>query len=338
MIELRSDTFTKPTPAMLQAMMQATVGDDVFREDPTINELENNTAKYFGMEAGLFCPTGTMTNQIAIKCHTQPGQEIICEENSHVYIYEGGGIAFNSGCQVRPVSGNKGLITAEQIESNINPDDIHKAPTRLVCLENTSNRGGGTCYAHQELEAIHQVCKQRGLALHLDGARIWNALVKGNENPKQYGRWFDSISVCFSKGLGAPVGSVLLGSYSFIEKARRIRKIFGGGMRQAGYLAAAAQHALDNHIDRLDDDHCHAAIIADALSSLPFIHFSQPPQTNILIFEVLSPWTPDAFVAKLREANIACLAISPSQVRMVFHLDVHSSDVEHIKHVLEQFN
>jgi threonine aldolase len=336
MIELRSDTFTKPTPGMLEFMMQAAVGDDVFREDPTVNALEIETASYFGMEAGLFCPTGTMTNQIAIKCHTQPGNEIICEENSHVYVYEGGGIAFNSGCQVRPLAGVNGILTAEQILTKINPDDVHKAPTRLVSLENTSNRGGGSCYPHEILESIHACCKENGLALHLDGARIWNAIVKGKENPLQYGRWFDSISVCFSKGLGAPVGSVLLGNAAFIDKARRYRKILGGGMRQAGYLAAAAQYALHHHVDRLADDHAHAAKIAKALSKLTFIHFMEEPQTNILIFEVNSPWTPKSFVEKLKAHDIACLAISSTQVRMVVHLDILPEHVNHIITVLEQ--
>lgn len=321
---------------MLESMMQASVGDDVFREDPTVIALENETARYFGMEAGLFCPTGTMTNQIAIKCHTQPGQEIICEENSHVYVYEGGGIAFNSGCQVRPISSVNGIITAEQITSKINPDDVHKAPTRLVCLENTSNRGGGSCYAHAILESIHNCCRENGLGLHLDGARIWNAIVKGKENPLRYGKWFDSISVCFSKGLGAPVGSVLLGSTAFIDKARRYRKIFGGGMRQAGYLAAAAQYALHHHVDRLADDHEHAEKIAQTLSNLPFIHFTEQPQTNILIFEVNAPWSPKSFVEKLKEHDIACLAISSTQVRMVVHLDVLPEHIEHIIQVLVQ--
>jgi threonine aldolase len=330
MIDLRSDTFTRPTADMLEVMHRAQVGDDVFREDPTVKALESETAAYFGMEAGLFCPSGTMTNQIAIKVHTQPGQEIICEENSHVYIYEGGGIAFNSGCQVKPIAGQKGLISATEILSRINPDDIHKAPTRLVSLENTSNRGGGSCYDHESIAEIHDLCKQHQLALHLDGARIWNALVKRNEDPKVYGRFFDTISVCFSKGLGAPVGSVLVGSTEFIEKARRIRKVMGGGMRQAGYLAAAAKFALENHVERLKEDHDHAQQISDALRQHHFIRFANPVETNILIFEVIEPFGPAGFVNILKDNGISCLAISPTQVRMVFHLDIKPKDVSHI--------
>jgi threonine aldolase len=330
MIDLRSDTFTRPTAQMLEAMHRAQVGDDVFREDPTVNALESDTAAYFGMEAGLFCPSGTMTNQIAIKVHTHPGQEIICEENSHIYIYEGGGIAFNSGCQVKPIPGERGLISAREISTSINPDDIHKAPTRLVSLENTSNRGGGTCYDHESIADIYDLCKQHQLALHLDGARIWNALVQRNEDPKDYGRFFDSISVCFSKGLGAPVGSVLVGSKAFIEKARRVRKVMGGGMRQAGYLAAAAKYALENHVERLKEDHHHAQQISSALKQHHFIQFSHPVETNILIFEVLEPLGPLEFVNKLNENGISCLAISPTQVRMVLHLDVKPEAVSHI--------
>ena len=286
MIELRSDTFTKPTPAMLQAMFKASVGDDVFKEDPTVNELQDKLAKKFGMEAGLFCPSGTMTNQIAIKCHTQPGGEVICEKMSHVYIYEGGGIAFNSGCQVKPINGNHGRIAANQVLESINPDDIHKAKTQLVSLENTANRGGGSCYDFNDIQEIKAVCLQNNLKLHLDGARLFNALVAKKETPKKYGGVFDSISICLSKGLGAPVGSVLLGDKDFIEKALRVRKVFGGGMRQAGYLAAAGIFALENHIDRLALDHLHAKQIGDALAKKDFIGEIMPVETNIIIFEV----------------------------------------------------
>ncbi|MCX6351911.1 MAG: beta-eliminating lyase-related protein, partial [Bacteroidetes bacterium] len=255
LIDFRSDTFTKPTPAMLDAMLKAEVGDDVFGEDPTVNHLEEMAAQMFGMEASIFCPSGTMTNQIGIKCHTQAGEEIICEKLSHVYQYEGGGIAFNAGCQVQTIDGHRGRITALQIEAAINPDDVHKPKTTLVSLENTANRGGGACYDFGESIKIKNLCKEKDLKLHLDGARLFNALVKKRETPKQYGEIFDSISICLSKGLGAPVGSLLLGKKDYIHKARRIRKVFGGGWRQAGYLAAAGVYALTHNINRLQQDH-----------------------------------------------------------------------------------
>jgi threonine aldolase len=330
MIDLRSDTFTKPTPGMLQAMQEAVVGDDVFGEDPTVNELEAMSAEMFGMEAALFCPSGTMTNQVAIKCHTQPGQEVICEKMSHVYIYEGGGIAFNSGCQVKPIEGNRGRIQAAQVLEEINPDDIHKARTRLVSLENTANRGGGSCYDFADLQSIKEVCLKYNLSFHLDGARLWNALVAKGETPRQYGELFDSISICLSKGLGAPVGSLLLGKRSFIKEARRIRKVFGGGMRQAGYLAAAGIYALDHHINRLEEDHRHAKEIAHALIKKEFIGKMYPVETNILIFEVHGTYTAASFAAYLKQHDIYCIAISPTQVRMVTHLDVTSQMVARI--------
>src|SRR5262245_1940729 len=235
LIDYRSDTVTKPTPGMMDAIMKAKVGDDVFGEDPSINELEALAANMFGMEASLFCPSGTMTNQIAIKCHTQPGDEVICDENAHAYQYEAGGMAFNSGAQAKLLPGNRGRISAEQVRAAINPDDEHKAHTSLVSLENTSNRGGGSCYDFEEIKRIAKVCKENNLKIHLDGARLFNALVAKNETPGQYGEIFDSISICLSKGLGCPVGSILIGNRDFIKKARRIRKVFGGSMRQAGY-------------------------------------------------------------------------------------------------------
>src|SRR5262245_6254804 len=236
-VDFRSDTLTKPTPGMLDAMMKAKVGDDVFGEDPAINELETMTAGMFNMEAAMFCPSGTMTNQIAIKCHTQPGDEVICDESAHVYQYEGGGIAFNSGASVKLLHGDRGRITAQQVKEAINPDDPHRAHTSLVCLENTSNRGGGSCYDLSEIKKIRQVCNENQLTFHLDGSRIWNTLIAKKETAKQHGELFDSISVCLSKSLGCPVGSLLLGKKDFIKKARRVRKVFGGGMRQAGFLA-----------------------------------------------------------------------------------------------------
>lgn len=323
MTELRSDTFTKPSAAMLEDMFRAQVGDDVFGEDPTVNKLEKMTADMFGMEAAMFCPSGTMTNQIGIKVHTRPGEEVICEEMSHVYIYEGGGIASNSSCQVKPIKGNFGLIHAEQVEAAINPvNDVHRARTSLVSLENTANRGGGSCYEWADLEKIRETCNKHQLALHLDGARLWNALVEKKQMPKQYGQLFDSISVCLSKGLGAPVGSLLLGKADYISEARRVRKRLGGGMRQAGYLAAAGIYALENNIARLAEDHAHARRVADTWAKKDFIGAILPVETNILIFEVLPPFTAVALVAQLAEKGIKCVAISSTQIRMVFHLDV----------------
>ena len=336
MIDLRSDTFTKPSSEMLTTMMHASVGDDVFGEDPTVNALEIQAAELFGMETAVFCPSGTMTNQIGIKCHTQPGDEVICERMSHVYIYEGGGIAFNSGCQVKTIEGFRGFITAEQVEEAINSDDIHKAHTSLVCLENTTNRGGGGCYDFSEIIRIKEVCKIRGLKLHLDGARLFNALVAMNETPKQYGEVFDSISICLSKGLGAPVGSLLLGNFDYIKKARRVRKVFGGGMRQAGYLAAAGLYALDKNIPRLNIDHLHAKQIADVLITKDFVGKLMPVETNILIFEVLHHYTPASFCERLKRFDILCMPISSTQVRMVTHLDVNNDMVKKIVAVLEE--
>ncbi len=320
---------------MLEAMFRATVGDDVFGEDPTVNKLEAVTSEIFGMEAALFCPSGTMTNQIAIKCHTNPGDEVICDKLSHVYIYEGGGIAFNSGCQVKPVEGDRGRITAEQVKVSINPDDVHKPITRLVSLENTANRGGGSCYSFGELTNIKNVCLENNLSLHLDGARIFNAIVEMKEKPKDYGALFDSISVCLSKGLGAPVGSVLLGKKDFIRKARRVRKVFGGGMRQAGYLAAAGIFALQNNIERLHNDHCNAKKIAEALLKKPFTGKMMPVETNIIIFEVIGNYTAKTLAAAFKRYDILVIPISDTQVRMVLHLDVTEKMVDDTIKVIE---
>lgn len=338
MIELRSDTFTKPTTSMLQMMFQTTVGDDVFNEDPTVNLLQSMIAEKFGMEAGLFCPSGTMTNQIAIKCHTQPGDEVICDKMSHVYIYEGGGIAFNSGCQVKALEGDRGRINADQVVQAINPNDIHKARTQLVSLENTANRGGGSCYDMTDIQKIKEVCLEYNLRLHLDGARLFNAIVAREQSPKEYGNIFDSISICLSKGLGAPVGSVLLGNKAFIDKARRIRKVFGGGMRQAGYLAAAGIYALENNIDRLALDHRHAKQLEEALTKKDFVGEIMPVETNIIIFEIKGDFTPKSFVDKLKENDILATAISPTQVRMVLHLDVTEEMVKKTNNVIENLS
>ncbi len=333
--DLRSDTFTKPSPEMLEAMFTANVGDDVFGEDPTINALESMAAEMFGLQAAVFCPSGTMTNQIGIKVHTQPGDEVICEKLSHVYIYEGGGIAFNSGCQVKTIDGNQGRITADQVVDAINPTDIHKAKTSLVSLENTTNRGGGACYELTDIELIKEVCLNNKLKLHLDGARIWNALVAKKQNPKQYGEIFDSISICLSKGLGTPVGSLLLGDTDYIKKARRVRKVFGGGMRQSGYLAAAGIYALENNINRLAIDHKHAKQIADALTKKDFIGKVMPVETNILIFEILPPYTPKKFTEELARFDVLCMVISTTQVRIVTHLDVTETMVQNLTQIIK---
>ncbi len=334
-IDFRSDTVTKPTPAMKEAMMNARVGDDVFGEDPSINELESLAATMFGMEAAIFCPSGTMTNQIAIKCHTQPGDEVISDENSHVYQYEGGGIAFNSGASVKLLQGDRGRITAAQVLASINPDDAHRANTSLVCLENTSNRGGGSCYDFEEIKRTQKVCKEHNLKLHLDGARLFNALVEKNETPEQYGETFDSISICLSKSLGCPVGSLLLGKKNFIKKARRFRKVFGGGMRQAGFLAAAGIYALQNNISRLKEDHANAKLIGEAIAKKDFVKMVLPVETNIIIFELDDSITAPVLVAKLKEQNILGYAIALDRVRLVVHLDITEKMVDRTISIVE---
>ena len=333
-IDFRSDTVTRPTPAMLDAMMQAKVGDDVFGEDPSINELEKMSAEMFGMEAAIFCPSGTMTNQIAIKCHTQPGDEVICEETSHVYQYEGGGIAFNSGASVKLLPGDRGRITAQQVMESINPDDTHRAHSSLVCLENTSNRGGGSCYDLKEIKLISETCKANNLKLHLDGARLFNALIAKKETPMQYGTLFDSISICLSKGLGCPAGSLLLGTADFIKKARRIRKVLGGGMRQAGYLAAAGIYALKNNIERLKEDHINAASLESEIAKKDMVKKVLPVETNIIIFELTETTTAPVFVNRLKEKNILGYAIAPRQVRLVLHYDITPAMVERTLEVI----
>ncbi len=337
LIELRSDTFTKPTPAMHAAMMNAAVGDDVFGEDPSVNALEIKAAQMFGMEAALFCPSGTMTNQIAINVHTQPGDEVICEEGSHIYYYEGGGIGRNSGCQARLIQGNRGQITAQQILEVVNPDDVHRARTRLVSLENTCNRGGGSCYDLSEIASIKKLCVEQGLKLHLDGARLMNAIVAKNTNPLEYGQLFDSISLCLSKGLGAPIGSVLLGTKVFIKEARRVRKVMGGGMRQAGFLAAAASYALENHVSRLAEDHRLAALLGTTLEQLSWVESVLPVETNIVIFKVNQQHTVKQVSDYLFSHNIRVSAMSATQIRMVTHLDVTSEMVDFVIEKLRNF-
>ena len=327
-IDYRSDTVTKPTPGMMEVMMNAQVGDDVFGEDTSINELEASAASMFGMEASLFCPSGTMTNQIAIKCHTQPGDEVICDESAHVYQYEAGGIAFNSGASVKLLTGDRGRLTADQVRVSINPDDNHKAHTSLVCVENTSNRGGGSCYDFAEIIKIRKVCTENNLKFHLDGARLFNALIEKNETPKQYGEVFDSISICLSKSLGCPVGSLLLGKKDLIKKARRVRKVFGGGMRQAGFLAAAGIYALQNHTGRLKEDHERAKQIGCALQKKSFVKMVLPVETNIIIMELDNSMTAPAFVEKMKEKDILPYAITTNRVRFVVHLDITDGMIE----------
>jgi threonine aldolase len=335
-IDYRSDTVTKPSKEMMEAMIKAKVGDDVFGEDPSINELEDLAAGMFSMEAALFCPSGTMTNQIAIKCHTQPGDEVICDEMAHVYQYEAGGIAFNSGASVKLLKGDRGRITAKQALAAINPDDNHRAHTSLVCLENTSNRGGGSCYDFGEIKEIQKICKSNGLGFHLDGARLFNALVAKKETTEQYGKVFDSISICLSKSLGCPVGSLLIGEKDLIKKARRVRKAFGGGMRQAGFLAAAGSYALQNNIVRLAEDHEHARQIANAISAKDFTNMILPVETNIIIFELKDGLSAPELVSRLKEKNVLGYAISPNRVRLVMHLDIRKEMVNETIKVFDQ--
>jgi threonine aldolase len=320
-IDLRSDTVTKPTPGMLNAMMTAQVGDDVYGEDPSVNALEQKLANMFGKDAAIFCPSGTMTNQIAINIHVRPGDEVICDQTAHIYNYEGGGIARNSSASVRLIQGNRGRYTAEDVLANINPDNIHAARTKLVEVENTVNKAGGSYWDINEIRKIRAVVDKFELKFHLDGARLFNALTETGESPKQYGELFDSISICLSKGLGAPVGSVLLGTQEFIKEARRTRKVFGGAMRQAGYMAAAGIYALENHIIRLKDDHLRARAIAEVLSKQSYIEEVNPAETNILVFKLNKSLADKDFVRMLKGKNIHCSSIGPQTIRMVTHLD-----------------
>ncbi|MFC4211363.1 threonine aldolase family protein [Pedobacter lithocola] len=326
-IDFRSDTVTKPTAGMLDAMMNAKVGDDVFGEDETVQNLEARLAGMFNMEAGLFCPSGTMTNQIGIKCFTQPMDEVICDQMAHVYRYEIGGIAFHSAASVRLLHGERGILTPELIEPEINEDNIHYPNSSLVVLENTVNKGGGSCYNISQIAAIHHLCNIKGLKLHLDGARIFNALTATGDSAHEYGKYFDGISVCLSKGLGAPVGSVLLGSKATIHKARKIRKAFGGGMRQAGFLAAAGIYALDNHVNRLQEDHQHAKSLAEALVKTSYVKSVMPVETNIVIFEV-EQGSAEKVVHQFKAKGLLSNTTSSSTVRLVTHLDISPSMID----------
>jgi threonine aldolase len=334
-VNLLSDTVTVPTPPMLEAMMRASVGDDVFGEDPTVNLLENKIASLFGMESAVFVPSGTMANQIALKAHTQPLDEIICDKLSHIYKYELGGYGLHSGASIHLISGDAGKITASQVEEAIKPDVDWYPISKLVSLENSINMAGGNYYTIDEISRIHQVCQQNNLKLHLDGARLFNVLVETGESPLEYGALFDSISICFSKGLGAPIGSVLIGDKSFIRKSRRIRKAFGGGMRQAGYLAAACIYALDHHVDRLVEDHQRARKISQTLASLDCVKAVQPVKTNIIIFELEGISGAD-FVSQLSNHGIKAAAVTSQSVRFVLHLDIHDQMVDYVINVINQ--
>ena len=338
-INLISDTVTTPTKGMLEAMMSAKVGDDVFKEDATVNALEEKTAALFGMEAALFFPSGTMANQTAIKVHTQPGEQLICDHYAHIFNYEGGGVSFNSGVSCKLIEGHRGMITAQQVKAAINPPDFYHSPmTTLVSLENTTNKGGGAIWDFEEMKAIKEVCTANGLKFHLDGARIWNALAVTGEDPKIYGTLFDSLSVCFSKGLGCPVGSVLLGSKDFIAKALRVRKVFGGGMRQAGFLAAAGIYALDHHRERLKEDHRKAKEIEAILSEKAFIFSVSPVDTNIIIFELNeSVLDTNAFMEKMNKNNIRLISMGSGKLRLVTHLNYTDEMHSHLLSILNRF-
>ena len=327
-IELRSDTFTKPTPAMLEAMFSAEVGDDVFEDDPTVIALEQKTASMFGYEAGLFCTSGTMTNQIAINVHVKQGDEVICDALSHIYLYEGGGISANSMASVNLLQGDRGRLTASQIKEVIQPDNIHHPISALVSLENTVNKGGGAYYQLTDIQDIKKLCIENNIPLHLDGARIFNALVETQESPLEYGKLFDSISVCLSKGLGTPIGSVLLGTKDFIKKARRVRKRLGGGWRQAGYLAAAGIYALDNNIERLKEDHDRARIIGETMAKLPEVEEILPVDTNIVIFRLNEQILSSDYIQQLHEKGIRAATFGKHLVRFVTHLDFTDEHLE----------
>ena len=325
-IDLRSDTVTRPTPEMLEAMMAAQVGDDVFGEDPSVNALQQKLADMFGHEAGLFCPSGTMTNQIAIALHTRPVDEVICHRDAHVYNYEGGGIARNSLASTRTVNNDRSTLSPEEIEPLVHAEADWLARTSLVVAEDTSNRGGGKCYTAGELEALSKYCRGRGLSLHLDGARAFNAIVRLGHDRGWYGRLFDSVSLCLSKGLGTPVGSVLLGSKDFIGEARRVRKVFGGGMRQAGYLAAAGLYAIDHNVNRLAEDHRNAAVMAEGLVGAPGIAHIVAPETNILLIDIEQRIAIAELLDKLEDSGLRVSQFGPHRLRMVTHLDVTTAD------------
>ena len=336
-VDFRSDTVTKPSTAMLDAMFSAETGDDVFGEDPTVNALQNYVANYFGKEASLFCSSGTQTNQIAINVHVQPGGEVICHEESHIYKYEGGGIAKNSGASVRLLQGNRGRITKEQIEKWINPEhDVHFPLTQLISLEDTANRGGGAIYNFEDIKNISGFSRSKKIPLHLDGARLMNALIETKIDPKEYAQQFDSISLCLSKGLGAPIGSVLIGSNDFIKKAHRVRKVFGGGMRQAGIIAAAGLYALQNNVDRLAIDHFHAKLLSETMHSFSWIKEIVDVETNIIVVVLKEETKRDYIIQELANKGIKTIAFGPGMIRFVTHLDVSAEQVNYTLEKLKE--
>lgn len=321
-IDLRSDTVTKPTVEMMEAIMSAKTGDDVFREDPTAKRLEEKMAMLFGMDEALYFPTGSMSNQAAIKLHTQPGEQLICDSWAHIYNYEAGGAAFNSGVSCKLINGNRGMINAEQVESSINPPDFYHSPlTSLVCLENTTNKGGGACYDFDEIVNIKKVCDKHDLGLHLDGARLMNAIVAKKEDPKEYGKIFDSISICLSKGLGAPLGTVLLGNKDLMRNAVRIRKIFGGAMRQIGFMAAAGLYGIEHLVDRMAEDHKKASEIAKVLEQQEYIKRVEKTETNIVIFYLNEIVTEDKYLSDMHKKNIKISNMGQGKLRIVTHYD-----------------
>lgn len=331
-IDLRSDTVTRPTPEMKEAMWAANVGDDVMGDDPTVNALQEKAARMFGMEAALFCSSGTLTNQLALRVHTRPGSDVVCDKLSHIYVYEAGGIMLNSFSSVRLLEGDRGRINARQVSEIIEPDDdIHATFTRVVSLENTMNKGGGAYYDFKEIEAIRKVCDEKNVKLHLDGARLFNALVETGEQPLQYGKVFDTISICLSKGLGCPVGSLLLGSNVTIKQAKRFRKLMGGGWRQAGFLAAAGIYALDHHIDRLKEDHQRAKVIAGLFSNHPQVQEILPVDTNIVILRLVEGFSEKEFVNQLASKNILAIDMGKGLVRFVTHLDFTDDHLSELK-------
>ncbi len=327
-IDFRSDTVTRPCPQMLEAMNSAEVGDSIFGDDPTVLELETYLANLFGMEAALFCPSGTMSNQIAIRSHTRPGDQMICDEWAHTYVYEGGGAALHSGVTCQTLRSDRGRFTANDVRSAINPDDSHYTRSRLVSIENTCNKGGGTIWNFEEIQRIRTLCDKRDLKLHLDGARIFNAIVESNETPSDFGKVFDSISVCLSKGLGAPVGSLLLGDSKFIHEATRMRKAFGGGMRQAGYLAAAGLYALQNNIDRLSIDHQNARRLSEAISQSSLSGSALSTPTNIIMFDFETPEALSIAMEQLSANDILTGSMGPTRLRLVTHKDVSDEMME----------
>lgn len=333
-VDLRSDTVTKPTAEMLEAMMNASVGDDVLGDDPTIKALEKKSAELFGHESALFCPSGTMTNQIALKVHTNAPGEVACSNLAHIYRYEGGGIAFNSGLSARLIEGDRGRFTLEQLKAEINPDDIHFPPTQLVAIENTANKGGGCYWDIDEIKKIKSFCNEKNIPLHLDGARIYNALIASGISSQEMGEQFDSISLCLSKGLGAPVGSLLIGSFEFIQKAKRIRKIFGGGMRQAGFLAAAGIYALDNNVERLEVDHQRAKELGTIIENQVYTEFIHPVDTNILIFKLKEEFPANEFIQKMKEKGILLVSMGPQLIRIVTHLGIGDEEMNYLKNNL----